>query len=190
MFRCRLGICVLLAGSVFSSGCGQPKSDYKATQDLKKAGTSDHDHDHSSHQGGHTHYGAGPHGGSIIELGGDDFHAELVLDHAAHALRIFLLTSDAKTPLPTKGQEVTLTMDKNQKLSLKAVPLDGEEAGMSSRFELVDEEFIHKLVESGFLHGDLAVPIGEKTFSSHLDIHFEHGDNKPDHKHENETKPQ
>lgn len=190
MFRYPLEICVLLVGLFCWIGCGQTPGDYKATQEVKKADGSAQDHDHSSHQGGHTHYGAGPHGGSLIELGGDDYHAELVLDHGAHALRIFLLKADAKTPLPTNATEVTLAIDKNQKLSLKALPLDGEDAGWSSRFELVDEEFVHNLVDRGFLHGDLSVPIGKNTFDSHLDIHFEHGDSKPDHKHEGETKPE
>ena len=108
------------------------------------------------------HYGAGPHGGSLIELGGDDYHAEFVIDHGAHAIRIFLLKSDAKSPLTTKSAEATLTLDKDQKLSLKATPLEGEMEGQSSRFELVDEAFVHQLVDSGFLHGDLSIQIDEK----------------------------
>ena len=182
MFRCSLGICLVLVVSLIAIGCGPSKSGDKSAEEIKKVGVKDHDHD--SHQGGHTHYGAGPHGGSLIELGGDDYHAELVLDRGAHAIRIFLLKSDAKTPLVTKSAEATITLDKDQKLLLKATPLEGETEGQSSRFELVDDVFVHKLVDSGYLHGDLSIQIDEKLFQSHLDIHFEHGDSKPDHKHD------
>ncbi len=167
-------------------GCGPSKSGDKSAEEIKKVGAKDHDHD--SHQGGHTHYGAGPHGGSLIELGGDDYHAELVLDHGAHAIRIFLLKSDAKTPLLTKSAEATITLDKDQKLSLKATPLEGEIEGQSSRFELLDDAFVHKLLDSGFLHGDLSIKIDGKPFQSHLDIHFEHGVSRPDHKHDDDQK--
>lgn len=112
----------------------------------------------------------------------------MVLDHGAHALRIFLLESDAKTPLLSKATEATLSLDKNRTLALKARPQEGETDGQSSRFELVDEAFVHEMLDKGFLHGDVSVLIGDKTFQSHLDIHFEHGESKPDHKHVDEKK--
>lgn len=184
MNLCQTGIC-LLGSLVIISGCGQSTSDYKKIGDVKKAAK---DHDHDTHTGGHSHYGAGPHGGSIIELGGEDYHAELVLDHDAHALRIFLLKADAKSPLLSKATEANLSLDKDKTLTLKASPQEGETDGQSSRFELVDEAFVHEMLDKGFLHGDLSVQIGEKTFQSHLDIHFEHGESKPDHKHVDEKK--
>jgi hypothetical protein len=187
MYGFRSGIYLALGVSLITVGCGPNQSEYKDARELKAAKADSHNNE--SHDGGHTHYGAGPHGGSLIELGGDDYHAELVLDHDAHAIRIFLLKSDAKTPLLTKSPEATLTLDKDQKLSLKAKPLEGEIDGQSSRFELVDDDFVHKLLDSGFLHGDLSIQIGEKPFQSHLDIHFEHGDSKPDHKHDDDQKP-
>ena len=182
MFRCRWGNCLVLGVSLIAIGCDPSKSGYMSTEKIKQVDAKGHDHD--SHHSGHTHYGTGPHGGSLIELGGDDYHAEFVLDHDAHAIRIFLLKSDAKTPLLTKSVEATITLDKDQKLSLKATPLEGEAAGESSRFELVDDAFVHKLVDSGYLHGDLSIQIDEKLLQSHLDIHFEHQDSKPDHKHD------
>ena len=185
MNLCQTGMCLLLGSVVVVLGCGPSASDYKKVDEVKKAAK---DHDHDTHEGGHTHYGAGPHGGSIIELGGEDYHAELVLDHDAHAVRIFLLKADAKTPLLSNATEATLSLDKDKKLVLKAAPLEGETDGQSSRFELVDDAFVHEMLDKGFLHGDLSIPIGEKTFTSHLDIHFEHGESKPDHKHEEEKK--
>lgn len=184
MFFLRARFCLATVGIIAITGCDSSKNEYKSTQQIKATAPSAHDHE--SHEGGHTHYGAGPHGGSLIELGGDDYHAELVLDHDAHALRVFLLKSDAKSPLPTKTSQVTFDLGKDRTLLLKANPLDGEIDGESSRFELVDKALIHDLADKGFLHGDLSVQIDGKPFKSHIDIHFEHGESKPDHKHEGE----
>lgn len=167
-------VCVLL------QGCG-PAAEYKEAGSLSPAPKKAHDH--ANHEGTHLHYGAGPHGGAVIELGGDHNHAELVFDHDAHAIRVFLLKPDAKSPLPSKATEVTLALDQAKTVSLKASPLEGESDGLSSRFELVDEELVHAILDQGFLHGDLSVPIDGKLIKSHLDFHF---DNTP-HEHKGES---
>lgn len=199
MFLCRskthLGLIGCLA--IFL-GCESSKSEFQNVKDIKNgknAGdvknvkeAAPNDHDHASHSGGHTHYGSGPHGGSLIELGGDDYHAEIVLDLDSHALRVFLLKADAKSPLPMKISNVALTLDAKRTLSLAALPLDGETEGLSSRFELIDDAFIHELIEKGFLHGDLSVPAGDSPLTSHLDIHFEHHESESDHPHKPDEK--
>jgi hypothetical protein len=159
---------LLLSGMcLIPVACNPAKNADETTQQIKV--TAHRGRDHESHQGGHIHYGAGPHGGSLLELGGDDYHAELVLDHDAHAVRIFLLKSDVKTPLPTKTPEVLLTLDNGEKRLLNTVPLQGETDGEASCFELADDEFFHQLVERGFLHGDLSIQIDGGPFEAHLD---------------------
>lgn len=163
-------VCLLSSVCVLALGCG-PSADYKPSSKLPPA--TKKEHDHATHEGAHLHYGAGPHGGAVVELGGDDYHAELVFDHDAHALQVFLLKADAKSPLPTKTAEATLAQDEGKSLSLKASPLDGESDGLSSRFQIVDEALVHSILEKGFLHGDLTVQIDGKSFKSHLDLHFD-----------------
>lgn len=175
-----LRICLV----VLLTGCSAGTTDSKpGAQETTQSGN-EHEHQHQSHREGHTHYGAGPHGGTILELGGDDFHAELTINHDDHAIRIFLLKSDAKTPLPTKATEVILSIDGGVRKQLPARPLESETGGESSRFELIDPAFFHEVLNQGFLHGDLFVEIDSKKFTSHLDIHFEHGADRPDHSHE------
>ena len=169
---------LLLTVSGLGLGCGASKTDYKDLASVQA--NAPKQHDHATHDGAHLHYGAGPHGGTVLELGGDDFHAELVFDHDSHAIRVFLYGGDAKTPLPSKAPHATLVLDKDKSITLRSLPLEGESNGMSSRFELVDENLVHEILEKGFLHGDLEVEIDGKPFKSHLDIHFDN--EKHEHK--------
>lgn len=163
-------------------GCAPAKSEYQSTHRIKSE-QPDH-HDHATHSGGHVHYGAGPHGGSIIELGGEDYHAELVIDHESHTVKVYLLSADAKTPLKTNANRVTLSIDSKTDLVLLAPKVNETEQGEVSSFELSNADVIHSIVDQGYLHGDLSVQIDDKPFVSHLDIHLEHGEHKPDHKHD------
>ena len=175
----------LLGGAV---GCDGGKSDYKKADDLKKAPAAHDEHEHG-------HDAKGPHGGSLIELGADEYHAELVLDHDAHALRVFVLGSDAKTDVPTTATEVVVALEGKDPLTLKAAPQEGDGEGKSSRFELIDEKLIDAILDSKFLHGDLRISIGDKPFSGHIhthleEAHHEHKDDvKKDEPHKDDAKP-
>lgn len=173
----RFTLAVLVTGGLLAGGigCSGGSSDYKKTGDLKKAPALHEEHDHGA---------KGPHGGSIVELGDEEYHAEVVVDADAHALRVFVMGKDAKTASPIAAKEVTIKPEEKAALTLKAVPLEGEGDEKSSRFELVDEAAVHSLLDAGMLHGNLNIKIGEKPYSGHIDyhlddIHHEHKDEKP-----------
>ena len=176
----------LLGGAV---GCDGGKSDYKKADDLKKAPAVHEEHSD------HGHDAKGPHGGSLVELGADEFHAEIVLDHDAHALRVFVLGKDAKTAEPTTATEVVIALEGKDPLTLKAAPQEGDGKGKSSRFELIDEKLIDAILDAKFLHGDLRIAIGDKPFSGHIhthleEAHHEHKDDvKKDGAHKDDAKP-
>ena len=151
----------LLGGAL---GCDGAKSDYKKADDLKKAPAVHDDHAHGE---------KGPHGGSIVELGKEEFHAEIVLDHDAHTLRVFVLAKDAKTAHPTSATEVVVAIEGKDAVTLKAAPQEGDGEGKSSRFELVDEKLVDAILDAKFLHGDLRIAIGDKPFSGHIDMHLD-----------------
>lgn len=156
-------------------GCNGGSSDYKKTTELKKAPEVHDEHEHGA---------KGPHGGSLVELGAEEFHAEVVLDHDAHAIRVFVLGKDAKTATPTAATELTLTPEGKDALTLKAVPQEGDGEGKSSRFELIDDDIVHTLMDAGMIHGKLRVTIDDKPFSGNVDYHLddvkhEHKDEKP-----------
>ena len=167
---------VLSSGLILGGiGCSGGSTDYKKTTDLKKAPAVPHAHEHGA---------KGPHGGSLVELGDEEFHGEVVLDHDAHTVRVFLMGKDAKTAAPTTATEVILAPEGKDALTLKAVPQEGDGEGKSSRFELVDNDVVHALLDAKAIHGSLRVTIGDKPFSGkvdyHLDdMHHDHKDDKP-----------
>lgn len=169
----RCGISALCLGLLI--GCG-PSAEYKTNEQLKTERGHDHDHDD------HGHGAAGPHGGAIVELGEEEYHAEIVVDDKTHSLMVYLLGKDAKTASPIAATEVTVGLGGDKSVTLKAAPLEGEEEGKASKFELVDEKVVHDLLDAGFLHGSLKVQIGEKAYEGHIDAHFDHDDG--DHKDE------
>ncbi len=174
---CVISVAGLLGGVV---GCDGGKSDYKKADEIKKAPAVHDDH-------GHSHGGSekGPHGGSIVELGAEEFHAEVVLDHDAHALRVFLLGPDAKTAAPTTASELVIAPEGKEAWTLKPLPQAGDGDGKSSRFELIDDKVIHDLLDAKFVHGDLRITIGDKPYTGHLDMHLD----EVKHEHKDEAKP-
>lgn len=156
-------------------GCDGGKSDYKKADDLKKAPALHDEHEHGA---------KGPHGGSLVELGDEEFHAEVVLDHDAHALRVFVLGKDAKTASPTAATELSVHPEGKDPITLKAAPQEGDGDGKSSRFELIDEKLVHDILDAKFLHGDLKITIGDKPYSGHIDMHLD----DVHHEHKDEAK--
>jgi hypothetical protein len=169
----RISLLAMLAMGLL--GCDGGKSDYKKADDLKKAPAVHEEHGHGE---------KGPHGGSIVELGAEEYHAEIVLDHDAHALRVYVLGKDAKTAAPTTATEITVAAEGKDALTLKAAPQDGDGDGKASRFELIDEKFVHDILDAKFLHGDLRITIGDKPYSGHIDMHLE----EVHHEHKDEPK--
>jgi hypothetical protein len=156
-------------------GCGGPTNQYKPVAEIPHA----HDeHDHHGHE-----HAVGPHHGSVVELGEEEFHAEIVVDDKSHALRIYLLGPDAKTDATTTAGNLTLVLNDTPPLTLKGV--SGAAEGQFSTFELIDEKVVHEITEAGYIHGTLICKIGEKNYSVDLDIHFD-GDHSM---HEGEAKP-
>ena len=93
-------------------GCNN-SSEYKAASEVKKAAPLP-DHDHNA---------KGPHGGGIIELGEEEYHAEIVVDHDSHAIALYVLGKDAKTAESITATEVTITPEGKDALTRKKLTL-------------------------------------------------------------------
>jgi hypothetical protein len=89
----------------------------------------------------HAHPSEGPHHGSLVELGKEEFHAELV--HDSKSVTIYILDSDAKAAVPIDSPELVINIvhdGKPEQFKLTAVPDDGDPSGRSSRFVSNDTE--------------------------------------------------
>lgn len=155
--------------TVLLVGCGDG-GNFKPVKELPQAGHEEHGHDEHAH---------GPHGGELIELGKEEFHAELIVDDKTHSLKVFLLGPDAKTAATTDAPELSIVPE-GATTAWVLKPAEGQPEGMVSEFVLVDEKVVHDLLDAGFLHGDLKIKIGGTPFNAGLDIHF-HGDHDHDH---------
>ena len=141
-----------------------------------------HDHDHDDHdhkddhkhedKHSHNHPSQGPHGGHLIELGRDDYHAELVHEDVNGRVSIYLLDAQASKPVAVSSTEllVNLLVDGAPKqLRLAASPLDGEAVGRCSRFQSTDEGLAELLGRTAEISGRLNVTIDGRQFVGTID---------------------
>lgn len=100
---------------------------------------------HADHD---VHPSEGPHGGSLIELGNDEYHAELVHDDAAKSVTIYLLDSAAKASVPIDATELIINLKHEghgEQFKIAASADAGDPAGKSSRFVSSDAELAEDL---------------------------------------------
>jgi hypothetical protein len=77
-----------------------------------------------------------PHGGILYVGGGEEYHAELMLDKANKKATIYLLDDKPKNPVPIKAETITLTVKDTPpvQITLKADRQEGDPEGQASRF--------------------------------------------------------
>ena len=63
------------------------------------------------------HAHTGPHKGTLVELGDEEFHAEIVHDDEMGMVTVYLLGSDAKTAVATDAKDIAV----NAKVSKEIV---------------------------------------------------------------------
>lgn len=124
--------------------------------------------------GAHDHPTKGPHGGSLIELGKEEFHAELLHDELGGTVTIYVLDSKAKTAVPISATEVVINLKhdgKGEQFKLAASPQESDEKGKSSRFVSKDKELVEDLDHAG-AEPRLVIDVNGKSFTG--EVHHEH----------------
>lgn len=97
---------------------------------------------HDEHAG-HFHPSEGLHQGSLIELGNEEYYAELVHDETAGSVTIYVLNPKATQQVPIEQTEITINVKhdgKPEQFQLAASPDAGDPEGKSSRFVSTDSE--------------------------------------------------
>lgn len=149
-------------------GCNRPAAETAQHEEGKHA---EHEGGEHGHEHGHDH-GEGPHGGHVVELGQDDYHAEVVHDDKKDLVRIYLLDSEAKKPVTSATPEIVLNVvaaGSPKQFRLAAAPAAGDAAGSASTFELVDRELCELLDEKATVSGRFNVTIDGKPFVGQFD---------------------
>jgi hypothetical protein len=155
-------------GLMLLAGCQPGADDTRTFSEADNVENTD-PHDHA-----HAH---GPHEGHLVELGGEDYHAEVTFDPATRKLEVYLLKADAQTALPTDAETVSATLEiggQKQEFKLSPARLEGDPEGQSSHFVLTEGSLPDSIKDAEGLHGEIAVTIGGTPY---------HGDITHDHDH-------
>jgi hypothetical protein len=163
-----LGTCVLLLG------CGTGPADTSGNS----VGPSEAAHDHAAE---HNHAALGPHGGHLIVLGEEEYHAELTHDEAAHTVAVYLLDGAAKEVVTDGPEEITLQVFQEGEFADHVLKATGDDG----LYAAVDEPLCHFLVDTAEVTGRVRVTIAGKEYVGILE-HATH-DNDDGHDHEAEA---
>lgn len=173
-------------------GCQEPADsttgDPPPVSDLPPATVDDH--------AGHNHPTEGPHGGDLIELGNEEYHAELIHphdhdddahenenhaedepDHDHAGITIYVLDGSAKEMVAIESPDVTLNIkhgDQPEQFKLAAKPTDEDPEGKSSRFVSDDKDLMEHFHEEE-IEGTLVLQINGKSYRGKIAHDHEHG---------------
>lgn len=188
-FRSCAATAFLAAGVVGISGCN-PTAETGSGAATTAADHSDHGHDHDDHghDDGHGHGHEGPHGGEIVELGGDEYHAEIVHGEGAN-VTVYVLDGAGRNAVPIDAAEIRINLvhdEQPEQFTLTAAPLDGEPEGKSSRFQVSDEHLAEDLEVDGIV-ARLSLKIDGQQYTGKIEHdhdHAGHAEGEHDHDHD------
>lgn len=152
--KCRLIQTIVCLAALIVAGCNSSSDQPEAPAD-PHAG-----HDHSS---------LGPHGGHVLELGEEDYHAEWRFNNDSGKVTVYLLDAAAKKAVTTTAATISVQVKVGEDISdykLPAINQSDEDPATTSEFELVDTVMLEYL--KGVGHGidaTLTVVIGDKEYS-------------------------
>lgn len=125
------------------------------------------------------HHHSAPHGGTLVEMGEEFAHLELVLDAETGTLTVYVLDGEAEHALPLDKPSLTLTVDSKQ-LPLEPVAdeLTGETTSNTSTFRVTSEQLKGRKSFEGTLS---SITVKGQTFEA-LDLGYPNG--HEDHSHD------
>jgi len=129
--------CIGLLAIAVAGGCNQASAPLETSNEPGAASSIDL----PSPATVHAHPSEGPHHGTLIELGNEEFHAELV--HDEKSVTVYVLDSSAKTSVPIDTSEIVINLmhdGKPEQFKLAAAPEEQDPKGKSSRFVANDRE--------------------------------------------------
>lgn len=174
-----VGSWVVTGTALLWSGCGSSTPTPKGGSAAKPAVEEGHkEGDGHAHEGA-AHAEEGPHHGHLIELGKEEYHAELTHDEASKTVTVYLLDGAAKSAVPIADAEITMNLvvaEKPAQFKLTAKPQEGDPEGQASRFSLTDETLLEAL-EAPKTTGRLNLTIKGKEFVGTVE-HHDHGEEK------------
>ena len=103
----------------------------------------EHDHDHGA---------LGPHGGHVLVLGDEQYHAEWTHEDQGGEILIYLLDQDIKEDVTTTAELITISTtirDESQTYELAADNQNEEDPPRASRFKATNPNLLTALKQAG-----------------------------------------
>lgn len=171
------------------TGCGggdaPSKSGETSHDDHSHGNAHGHDdHAEKGHDHAHDHASQGPHGGHILELGEEEYHAEWKHDDESGKVTIYILDAEMKKEVPITASELVIETkvgENSSSYKLAAANPSEDFVPKASQFELEDKGLIVVLQAAGHegTTATLKVQINDKTYSANI----EHAGHDHGHKH-------
>jgi hypothetical protein len=118
----------------------------------------------------------GPHHGGLVELGNEEYHAEVVHDEATDSVTMYLLDAAGKSAVPIDASELLVNWSHDgqaEQYTLPASPEPGDPSGKSSRFASADPKLAEALDAEG-AEVQLVVTIGGKQYRGEISHDHDH----------------
>jgi len=161
-------LAVLLVG-VWFTGC-TPSSEPTKTEtggSGQKADEHGHEHGHDHHD----HAAQGPHGGHIVELGQEEYHAEWTHDDESGKVTVYILDGEMKNEVKIESTEITINTkigDAEKDYTLAAEDAGESDPPQAAKFSVEDKSLVVALEAAGKegTSARLKVTIKGKEFTS------------------------
>lgn len=189
-----IATCFVLVG-LFLVGCNRDAGKPKVTNHKDESRPKDTDHkDHKDDKKGdwHAHKPAA-HGGKIVSVGSDNYHAEVVFEKDGH-LRFYTLGKDETKSISIESQTLNAHAkqdgaDKSHEMELKPAPQKDDPKGKASLFAgKLPAELIGKKVTVTVVGLKIEGETFRVEFSSEVGNHGDHKEHKDHKKDEKEHK--
>lgn len=158
-------LALAVAALFLLAGCGSDSSQTPADQPHQEPSP-------TAQEPGGAHPSEGPHGGHLIVLGNEAYHAELLHDEQTHTVTVHLLDATGKQPVSAPQTEITVQLFQGREFvsyPLKAVPRPGDAGGTASEFHVVDEALCDALSHEDEVQGRLQVTVEGKSFTGNIE---------------------
>lgn len=132
----------------------------------------------------HDHPTTGPHQGTLVELGNEQYHAEVIHDEQAGSVTIYVLDGTAKKGVAIDASEIVINLKhdgKGEQFKLAAAPEEGDKEGTSSRFKSEDKQLSEDL-DAAESEARLVIEIEGKSYTGTMK-HDHGGEKGHDHAH-------
>lgn len=176
VFCCGIGLILM--------GCNNQEETTKTFDEAGQEDTAMDEHDHD-HDHGHEHPTEGPHHGSLIELGKEAYHGELVHDEKTGAVTVYVLDGAAKKSVPIKAESIMVNVKhdgKGDQFTLTAAPEESDPMGQSSRFVIKDKA-LGELLDGEDVTARLVLEIDGKSYTGDIAAHDHDHDHDHGHEH-------